>query len=155
MGRPAVVPMVPAARGLDVTDTYPNAVFVGPMAAILDEDSASDGDIFPAAFQARGLGPLIGKRSWGGVIGITSHGPLMDGGSVFVPQFGFADADGNWTIEGVGVAPDIEVDNPPEALLRGEDPQLDRAIAEVERQLETVDPTLPPRPADPDKTPAN
>ncbi|MEO0753435.1 MAG: S41 family peptidase [Pseudomonadota bacterium] len=143
------------ARGLDVTDTYPNAVFVGPMAAILDEDSASDGDIFPAAFQARGLGPLIGKRSWGGVIGITSHGPLMDGGSVFVPQFGFADADGNWTIEGVGVAPDIEVDNPPEALLRGEDPQLDRAIAEVERQLETVDPTLPPRPADPDKTPAN
>ncbi|MEL7041255.1 MAG: S41 family peptidase [Pseudomonadota bacterium] len=142
------------ARGLDITDTYPNAVFTGPMAAILDEDSASDGDIFPAAFQARGLGPLIGKRSWGGVIGITSHGPLIDGGAVFVPQFGFADADGNWTIEGFGVQPDIEVDNPPEALLRGEDPQLDRAIAEVERQLETVNPKLPPRPADPDKTPA-
>ncbi len=141
------------ARGIDVTDTYPNAVFVGPMAAILDEDSASDGDIFPAAFKARGLGPLIGKRSWGGVIGITSHGPLMDGGSVFVPQFGFADAEGNWTIEGVGVEPDIEVDNPPEALLAGEDPQLDRAIAEVERQLEAVSPFLPPRPADPDKTP--
>ncbi|MEM1150518.1 MAG: S41 family peptidase [Pseudomonadota bacterium] len=142
------------ARGLDITDTYPNAVFVGPMAAILDEDSASDGDIFPAAFKARGLGPLIGKRSWGGVIGITSHGPLMDGGSVFVPQFGFADDQGNWTIEGVGVEPDIEVDNPPEALLRGEDPQLDRAIAEVERQLERMDPFLPERPADPDKTPA-
>ena len=141
------------ARGLDITDTYPNAVFIGPMAAILDEDSASDGDIFPAAFQARGLGPLIGKRSWGGVVGITSHGPLMDGGSVFVPQFGFADAEGNWTIEGFGVEPDIEVDNPPEALLRGEDPQLDRAILEVERQLETMNPFLPVRPADPDKTP--
>lgn len=141
------------ARGVDFPSTYPNAVFTGAMAAILDEDSASDGDIFPAAFQARGLGPLIGKRSWGGVIGITNHGPLMDGGSVFVPQFGFADADGNWTIEGVGVTPDIEVDNPPEALLRGEDPQLERAIAEIKRQLETMDPTLPERPADPVKTP--
>ena len=141
------------ARGVDFSGSYPNAVFTGAMAAILDEDSASDGDIFPAAFQARGLGPLIGKRSWGGVIGITNHGPLMDGGTVNVPQFGFADAEGNWTIEGVGVEPDIEVDNPPEALLRGEDPQLMRAIAEIERQLQTMDPGLPARPADPVKTP--
>lgn len=140
-------------RGVDFSGSYPNAVFTGAMAAILDEDSASDGDIFPAAFKARGLGPLIGKRSWGGVIGITNHGPLMDGGSVNVPQFGFADAEGNWTIEGVGVEPDIEVDNPPEALLRGEDPQLMRAIAEIERQLQTMNPGLPDRPADPVKTP--
>ena len=77
----------------------------------------------------------------------------MDGGAVNVPQFGFADAEGNWTIEGVGVSPDIEVDNPPEALLRGEDPQLMRAIAEIERQLQTMDPSPPPRPADPVKTP--
>lgn len=143
------------ARGTENTSTYPNTVFTGALAAILDEDSASDGDIFPAAFKARGLGPLIGKRSWGGVIGITNHGPLMDGGSVFVPQFGFADAEGNWTIEGVGVEPDIEVDNPPEALLRGEDPQLDRAIAEIERQMETMTTVLPTRPADPVKTPSS
>ena len=142
-------------RGSENTSTYPNAVFTGALAAILDEDSASDGDIFPAAFQARGLGPLIGKRSWGGVIGIINHGPVMDGGSVFVPQFGFADAQGNWTIEGVGVQPDIEVDNPPEALLRGEDPQLERAIAEIERQMESMITVLPTRPADPVKTPGS
>ena len=58
--------------------------------ALLDEDSASDGDIFPAAFQALELGPLIGKRSWGGIIGITNLGSLMDGGTVFVPQFACA-----------------------------------------------------------------
>ncbi len=141
-------------RGTDLPSSYPNAVFTGAMAAILDEDSASDGDIFPAAFKAQGLGPLIGKRSWGGVVGITNHGPLMDGGSVFVPQFGFADAQGNWTIEGFGVEPDIEVDNPPEALLRNEDPQLMRAIEEVERQLKDMTPGLPARPADPLKVPS-
>jgi tricorn protease len=141
------------ARGVDDVETYPSAVFTGPMAAILDEDSASDGDIFPAAFKARGLGPLIGKRSWGGVIGITNHGPLLDGGSVYVPQFGHADADGQWTIEGHGVDPDIVVDNPPEAVMRGEDPQLERAIAEVMQRLQTNPGTLAPRPAAPVKTP--
>jgi tricorn protease len=141
------------ARGVDDTETYPNVVFTGPMAAILDEDSASDGDIFPAAFKARGLGPLIGKRSWGGVVGITDHGPLLDGGTVYVPQFGHADANGQWAIEGHGVDPDIEVDNPPEAVMRGEDPQLSRAIEEVLRRLETNPGTLPPRPPAPVKTP--
>jgi tricorn protease len=141
-------------RGIDNVDTYPNIVFTGPLVAVLDEDSASDGDIFPGAFQAMELGPLIGKRSWGGVIGITNLGPLMDGGSVFVPQFATASADGQWTIEGVGVSPDIEVDNPPEAVLRGEDPQLERAIREVVERLRTQPGTLPPRPADPVKTPA-
>ncbi len=140
-------------RGVDNLDTYPNVVFTGPLVALLDEDSASDGDIFPAAFKAMNLGPLIGKRSWGGIIGITNLGPLMDGGSVFVPQFATASADGQWAIEGVGVEPDIEVDNPPEAVLRGEDPQLERAIREVVQQLRTQPGTLPPRPADPVKTP--
>ena len=122
---------------------------------MLDENSASDGDIFPGAFKALELGPLIGKRSWGGIIGITNLGSLMDGGSVYVPQFATASADGQWTIEGVGVAPDIEVDNPPEAVLRGEDPQLDRAIREAVQRLRTNPGTLPPRPADPIKTPTS
>jgi tricorn protease len=142
-------------RGMDNVGTYPTAVFTGPMVALLNEDSASDGDIFPAAFQALELGPLIGKRSWGGVIGITDLGPLIDGGSVYVPQFGNASAAGEWSIEGEGVSPDIEVDNPPEAVLRGEDPQLDRAIAEVLKRLATQPGILPPRPADPVKTPGN
>ena len=140
-------------RGIDNSGTYPNVVFTGPLVALLDEDSASDGDIFPAAFQELKLGPLIGKRSWGGIIGITNLGQLMDGGSVFVPQFGTASAEGQWAIEGVGVSPDIEVDNPPEAVLRGEDAQLDRGIREVMERLQTQPGTLPPRPADPDKTP--
>ncbi len=140
-------------RGVDNLDTYPNVVFTGPLVALLDEDSASDGDIFPAAFKALELGPLIGKRSWGGIIGITNLGPLMDGGSVYVPQFATASAEGEWAIEGVGVEPDIEVDNPPEAVLRGEDPQLERAIEEAVQRLRTQPGTLPPRPADPVKTP--
>ena len=145
--------MMDYVRGIDNLGTYPNVVFTGPLVALLNEDSASDGDIFPGAFKALGLGPLIGKRSWGGVIGITNLGPLMDGGSVFVPQFGNAAADGQWSIEGVGVEPDIEVDNPPEAVLRGEDPQLERAIQEAMERLRSQPGTLPPRPADPVKTP--
>ncbi len=140
-------------RGVDHPSTYPSAVFTGPLVGLLDEDSASDGDIFPAAFKARGLGPLIGKRSWGGVIGITNLGPLLDGGQVFVPQFGLTSADGQWTIEGYGVDPDIEVDNPPEAVLRGEDPQLQRAIAEVRRLMATQPAALPAKAPDPVKTP--
>jgi len=142
-------------RGIDHVSTYPNVVFTGPLVALLNEDSASDGDIFPAAFQALELGPLIGKRSWGGVIGITGLGGLIDGGSVYVPQFGTASAAGEWNIEGEGVSPDIEVDNPPEAVLRGEDPQLDRAIQEVLQRLVTQPGILPPRPADPVKTPGS
>ena len=66
----------------EVPGTYPRQTFHGHLACLLNEDSASDGDIFPHMFRQAGLGPLIGKRSWGGVIGITSHGPLIDGGSV-------------------------------------------------------------------------
>ncbi|MEM8799702.1 MAG: S41 family peptidase [Pseudomonadota bacterium] len=132
--------------------TYPSAVFTGPMVAILDENSASDGDIFPWTFREAGLGPLIGKRSWGGVIGITSHGPLLDGASVFVPEFGNANADGEWVMEGTGVEPDIEVENSPEALIKGEDPQLIRAIAEVQERMKKQKASLPKRPADPVKT---
>jgi tricorn protease len=142
------------ARNIDNTGTYPATVFTGPMAAILDGNTASDGDIFAAAFKTEHLGPVIGKRSWGGVIGITDLGPLLDGGTVYVPEFGHADASGHWTIEGRGVEPDIEVDNPPEAVLNGDDPQLDRAIEEVMRAIEAEPSTgLPPRPAPPVKVP--
>ncbi|MFU8832763.1 MAG: S41 family peptidase, partial [Wenzhouxiangella sp.] len=82
------------------TTTYPYQAFAGHLVALLDENSASDGDIFPWQFRNAGLGPLIGKKSWGGVVGITNHGPLIDGGTVNVPEFGFADIDGNYVIEG-------------------------------------------------------
>ncbi|HVS17801.1 MAG TPA: S41 family peptidase, partial [Planctomycetota bacterium] len=72
------------ARNSDFTSSYPDATFTGPMVCLLNENSASDGDIFPWMFRTAGLGPLIGKRSWGGVVGITDHGPLIDGGGVNV-----------------------------------------------------------------------
>ncbi|MFS8084560.1 MAG: S41 family peptidase, partial [Acidobacteriota bacterium] len=139
-------------RTSDEADTYPDAVFIGPMVALLDGNSASDGDIFPAMFREAGLGPLIGKRSWGGVIGIGSRGPLIDGGQIFVPGSAFASKEGQWIIEGYGVDPDIEVDNDPKSEIAGRDPQLERGIAEVMNRLKNPV-KLPPRPAAPVKTP--
>ncbi len=141
------------ARTYDTPDTYPAVAFHGHLVCILDEDSASDGDIFPYRFREAGLGPLIGKRSWGGVIGITSHGPLLDGGSVNVPQFGTNAADGSWVVENVGVEPDIEVENDPRSVIAGRDPQLERAVEEVLRMMRENPKSLPARPAPPVKTP--
>lgn len=140
------------ARNDQFTQTYPRTVFNGPMVCLLNENSASDGDIFPWMFRAAGLGPLIGKRSWGGVVGISGHGPLIDGGDVRVPEFGYADANGEWSVEGRGVEPDIEVDNDPASILRGADPQLERGVAEVLKALEGRSATLPARAPDPVKT---
>ncbi|MBM4090985.1 MAG: peptidase S41, partial [Planctomycetes bacterium] len=141
------------ARTADTPTTYPRTVFIGHMVCLLDETSASDGDIFPAMFRQAGLGPLIGKRSWGGVIGITNRGTLIDGGVVNVPEFGFASTDGRWIIEGHGVDPDIEVANDPKSLVDGRDPQLERAIKEVVERLSREPRRLPQRPPAPIKTP--
>ena len=138
------------ARTVQEPFVYPDA-FAGPMVALLNENSASDGDIFPAMFREAKLGPLIGKRSWGGTVGITDHGQLIDGGHVNVPEFGFANTRGQWIIEGHGVDPDIEVDNDPRSVIQGKDPQLERAVAEVLARLKSNPPTLPTRPPDPVK----
>ncbi len=137
------------ARHFDRPGTYPAVVFPGPLVCLINETSASDGDIFPWMFREAGLGPLIGQRTWGGVIGITDHGPVLDGGSVFVPQFGYANASGQYDVEGTGVAPDIPVENGPVDLLEGRDPQLERGIAEVMGRIRSEPPRIPPRPADP------
>ena len=141
------------ARTYDTPGTYPSTVFHGHLVCILDEDSASDGDIFPYRFREAGLGPLIGKRSWGGVVGITNHGRLIDGGTVNVPQFGTNAVDGSWVIEGIGVEPDIVVENDPRAVIAGRDPQLVRAVEEVLRMIRDDPRTLPRRPPPPVKTP--
>ncbi len=139
------------SRTNDDANTYPDGVFVGPMVAMLDENSASDGDIFPAMFREAGLGPLIGKRSWGGVVGITNRGQLIDGGVVNVPEFGMTNKAGEWIIEGYGVDPDIEVDNDPQSVIAGKDPQLERAITEVMAKLKSPV-KLPAKPTGPIKT---
>jgi tricorn protease len=141
------------SRTSDTPSTYPGQVFNGHMVCLLDEDAASDGDIFPYRFREAGLGPLIGKRTWGGVVGITNRGTLIDGGTVNVPEFGTNALDGSWIIEGYGVAPDIEVENDPASVLAGRDPQLERGIQEIMAVIETNPPRWPDRPADPVKTP--
>lgn len=139
------------SRTNDTAATYPDGVFIGPMVALLDENSASDGDIFPSMFREAGLGPLIGKRSWGGVVGITNRGQLIDGGVVNVPESGLASKTGQWIIEGYGVDPDIEVDNDPQSVINGKDPQLERAITEIMTKLKQPV-KLPGKPAPPVKT---
>ncbi len=135
----------------DEPATYPYTVFHGHMACLISETSASDGDIFPYRFRQSGLGPLIGKRTWGGVVGISGRGPLLDGGTVYVPLAGTNAPDGSWIIEGHGVDPDIEVENDPASVIAGRDPQLERAIEEVMKRIEEEPRRLPERPADPVK----
>jgi tricorn protease len=142
------------ARNHEVADTYPRAVQPGPKAALINEDTASDGDIFSNAFRQWKIGVLVGKRTWGGVVGITERGPLLDGGTVFVPEFGSADADGHWIIEGHGVDPDIVVEQDPVEVLKGHDPQLERGVEELMRLLPATPGGLPERPAPPIKTEA-
>jgi tricorn protease len=139
-------------RTSDWPDTYPGTVFHGHLACLINETSASDGDIFPGMFKIAGLGPLIGKRTWGGVVGISGHGPLIDGGDVFVPQYATNDVDGNYIIEGLGVAPDIEVENTPKSVIEGSDLQLERAVQEVLEAMRVDPRQLPSRPPAPIKT---
>ncbi len=140
-------------RNLDITGTYPQQTFLGHLAALCNGTTASDGDIFSYMFKQAKLGPLIGTRTWGGVVGITDWGPLIDGGNVFVPEFASADTQGNYVVEGHGVDPDIVVEQDVAAQLAGKDPQLDRAIQELEKAIEAKPFVMPPRPPDPVKAP--
>ena len=118
------------SRGGNLT-TYPYRTLNGPFVVITNEYAGSDGDIFPAAVQLEKLAPVIGMRSWGGVIGIRGDKPMVDGGILTEPEFAWNDPRGGWTIENHGVDPDIVVQNLPQELARGVDTQLDRAITEV------------------------
>jgi tricorn protease len=140
------------SRNHDAPSTYPRVVQPGPKVALINEDTGSDGDIFANAFRQWKIGALIGKRTWGGAVGITDHGPLLDGGTVYVPEFGTADADGRWIIEGHGVDPDIVVEEDPVEVLNGHDPQLERGVEELMKLLPAQPSGLPPRPAAPVKT---
>jgi tricorn protease len=142
------------ARNSTQTATYPRAVQPGPKVALINEATASDGDIFAYNFRQWKIGALIGKRTWGGVVGITNHGPLLDGGSVFVPEFGYADEHGDWVIEGHGVDPDIVVEQDPIEVAKGHDPQLERGISELMKMLPSEPHGLPQRAAPPLKAPA-
>ena len=140
------------ARNRETTDTYPRVVQPGPKVALIDEATSSDGDIFSHAFRQWKIGALIGKRTWGGAVGIANHGPLLDGGAVFVPEFGIADENGRWIIEGHGVDPDIVVEQDPVEVLKGHDPQLEHGVQELMKRLPATPAGLPQRAAPPVKT---
>ncbi|HWZ95810.1 MAG TPA: PDZ domain-containing protein, partial [Opitutaceae bacterium] len=124
----------------------PDEMLLGPKVTLMNEFSASDGDIFPYRFRTLGLGKLIGKRTWGGVVGIRETLPLVDGGYLNRPEFAPYSKDGQWIIEGRGVDPDIVVDNDPAREFHGEDQQLDKAIEVILDELKTQEVKLPPVP---------
>jgi len=125
----------------------PEAMMLGPKVCLIDEFSASDGDLFPYRFKKHKLGKLIGKRTWGGVVGIRNSLPLVDGGSLMKPEFAPYSVDGKeWIIEGHGVDPDIYVDNDPAKEFEGEDQQLNKAIEVILEELKTKEKELPPIP---------
>jgi tricorn protease len=113
--------------------TYPRRVLNGPFVVLTNEFAGSDGDIFPMAIQLEKLAPVIGMRSWGGVVGIRLDKLLIDGGMLTAPEYAWWDPEQGWDLENRGVIPDIELQNLPQDLARGKDAQLDRAIEEVLR----------------------
>ncbi len=134
-------------RGSARVGTIPDRTQIGPKVCLINKYSASDGDLFPWGFRELGLGKLIGTRTWGGIVGITSSLPFIDGTTLSVPFYtSFSIRTGEWIIENYGVAPDIQVDNDPAREWNGEDQQLDRAVEEVMNQLKDRKP-LPPVPA--------
>ena len=130
----------------------PSGQVLGPKVLLIDQHSASDGDIVGYRFRKHKLGPIIGQRSWGGVVGIRGTLPLLDGGFLNRPEFSRFDLNAKeWIMEGVGVTPDIEVDNDPAREIAGSDDQLNRAIDEIKKALAQSPVKIPTPPAYPDK----
>ena len=133
----------------------PGGGIYGPKVMLIDQDAGSGGDFLPYAFKRLKLGPLVGTRTWGGLIGISTNPPLIDGASLTVPFFRFFTPDGEWHVENEGVTPDIEVELDPATVNKGGDPQLDAAIAQAMKQLESFKPVersdAPPMPRQPGK----
>ncbi len=126
-----------ARRHLDLY-SQPAVVHTGPKAVLINGQASSGGDAFPYYFRELGLGPLIGERTWGGLVGISGNPSFVDGGSLAVPRFAFVDADGDWAVEAEGVAPDpgFEVLDRPEDIAAGREPIIKRAIEYLLQELE-------------------
>ena len=127
----------------------PIFVHTGPKVTLINGEAGSGGDAFPFYFRKLGLGPLIGTRTWGGLIGLNFTPPLLDGGTLAAPSYRFLTTEGTWGVENEGVAPDIEVIDRPEAFAKGEDPSIEAAVKYLLEQLEKNPPqkvTVPPPP---------
>ena len=129
-------------------NTIPGNVFHGYRACVTNHYAASDGDFFSYFFKQYKLGPLIGERTWGGVRGIRGMMPLMDGGYITRPEFSLYGLDSKWLIENRGVQPDVVVDNSPDLVLKGQDPQLEKAVEMLMEQIKANPKKLPAVPPD-------
>lgn len=127
--------------------TSPTAGIFGPKVMIINESSGSGGDALPYMFKQRKMGPLIGTRTWGALVGTLGIPPTIDGGGITAPSLAFYTLDGKWSVENEGVAPDIEVEYTPAEVMKGRDPQLERAVQEAMKMLEQQTFRRTPRPA--------
>ncbi len=131
--------------------TVPDGGIWGPKVMLINERAGSGGDLMPYLFREQKIGPLIGMRTWGGLVGTWDTPLLIDKGRVVAPRGGFYDVNGKWAIEGVGVSPDIEVFQNPKDVLKGKDPQLERGVQEVLNLMKTQSIQLKPEPPAPIK----
>ncbi len=129
--------------------TTPMAGIWGPKVMIINENAGSGGDLLPYMFRKNKIGPLVGTRTWGGLVGTWDTPPFIDGGRMVAPRGGFFDTDGKWAVEGEGIAPDIEVFYDPKTIIEGKDPQLERAVQEALKLLKTEGIELKKEPAAP------
>ncbi len=144
--------MIGIARNTTI-EYNPSEMHYGPKVCLMDEFSASDGDIFSYRFRFHKLGKLIGKRSWGGVVGIRGSLPFVDGGYLYKPEFSRYDIEGkSWIMEGHGVDPDIVVENDPAQEFSGYDQQLEAGIEQILKELKENQYPLPSTPPYPDKS---
>lgn len=140
-------------RNLPDPNPVPSATMLGPKVCLIDKYSASDGDLFPYGFKHFAVGAVIGTRSWGGVVGISSSLPFIDGADLRKPEFAsYSSEESKWIIEGHGVDPDIVIDNDPYKEYMGQDDQLDKAISVILEKVKTDYKPLPPIPPAPDKS---
>ncbi len=138
-------------RGLEPNQT-PAVAHDGPKAMLINSYSSSGGDAFPYYFKKKGLGKLIGTRTWGGLVGMSGNAGLVDGGYIAVPRFGIFDENQKWIIEGIGVYPDVEVYDEPHLVAKGIDPSLQKAIEMLLKELENKSDDKVVAPADPNRS---
>jgi tricorn protease len=129
--------------------TAPNAGIWGPKVMLINESAGSGGDMLPYMFKKRKIGPLVGTKTWGGLVGIWDVPRLIDGGSITAPRGGFFNNEGEWDIENIGIAPDILVEQDAKSVKEGHDPQLEKAVEVALELLKTQSIQLKKQPADP------
>ena len=138
-------------KGLKLRPT-PDVAVDGPKVMLMNYNSASGGDDFPYLFKKRKLGKLIGTRTWGGLIGYGWSPGMADGARFAIPQSGIVGTNGEWVVEGIGVYPDIEVIDRPEAIAKGQDPCIEKAVEVLLKELKKKGVKKVKKPADPDRS---